>query len=127
MPFPLSRPLPRVRRPMRPPGLTLSFALVGALALTFAPAGAQELDVTTADYNRAERFLNWHTETMVSGDEVDPEWLENGSSFWYRNRLGEGHEFIFVDPGTATRRALFVEHLLGAEPPKEYEITRPEN
>jgi dipeptidyl aminopeptidase/acylaminoacyl peptidase len=79
-----------------------------------APAGAQELEVTTADYNRAERFLNWHAETIVSGDEVDPEWLENGSSFWYRNRLGEGHEFIFVDPGTATRRPLFDHHRLAA-------------
>ena len=60
--------------------------------LTAAPAlSAQDTDPTAADYNRAERFLSWQAETLVSGDQVRPEWMEDGQSFWYRNRLGEGH------------------------------------
>jgi len=86
-----------------------------AVAVT-APGGlrAQDADLTAADYNRAERFLGWHAETLVSGDEVTPRWLEDGSRFWYRNRLGEGHEFVFVDPSGATRRQLFDHHRLAA-------------
>ncbi len=85
------------------------FAVFGA-----SPAAGQEAGLTAADYNRAERFLSWHAETMVSGDEVSPEWFEDGRRFWYRNRLGEGHEFVFVDPASATRRQLFDHHRLAA-------------
>jgi len=94
--------------------LPLAVAALCAM-LTAAPAlTAQDTDPTAADYNRAERFLSWQAETLVSGDQVRPEWMEDGQSFWYRNRLGQGHEFIFVDPGTATRRQLFDHHRLAA-------------
>jgi hypothetical protein len=51
---------------------------------------------------------------MISGDQVSPNWLEDGRRFWYRNSLGEGHEFVFVDPGTTTRRRLFDHHRLAS-------------
>lgn len=86
--------------------LTL-FALAGA-AFT-DPAAAQSVD-----YNRAERFLSWHTTPMISGDQVDPVWLEDGRRFWYRNRLGEGHEFVVVDPSVPARRQLFDHHRLAS-------------
>ncbi|HUF71055.1 MAG TPA: DPP IV N-terminal domain-containing protein [Longimicrobiales bacterium] len=84
-------------------------ASLALLAVTSLTASAQ-----TVDYNRAERFLTWHTSNMISGDEVSPNWLEDGRRFWYRNRLGEGHEFIFVDPAGPARRQLFDHHRLAA-------------
>jgi dipeptidyl aminopeptidase/acylaminoacyl peptidase len=80
------------------------FGLTGLLLLcapTF-PASAQQVD-----YNKAERFLTWHTERMISGDVVDPNWMEGNNRFWYRNKMGEGYEFILVDPVTGTRVPLF--------------------
>lgn len=84
--------------------------LLGALLLGTAPAAAQ---VTTSDYARAESFLSWHAGQLVSGDQVSPTWLEN-DRFWYRNRLGEGHEFIVVDPAAGTREQAFDHHRLAA-------------
>jgi len=84
------------------------FVLLFSLAIN-TNATAQEVD-----YNRAERFLNWHTTRMISGDSVIPQWLEDGRRFWYRNKLGEGHEFIFVDPSSSRRRQLFDHDRLAA-------------
>lgn len=87
-----------------PTVIALATLIVAAL-----PSGAQEVD-----YNRAERFLSWHTSGMVAGDGVDPNWFEDGRRFWYRNSLGEGHEFVFVDPGARSRRQLFDHHRLAS-------------
>ena len=86
--------------------VALTLAILGSIP---EPAAAQEVD-----YNRAERFLSWHTTPMVSNDQVNPNWLEDGRRFWYRNSLGEGHEFIFVDPGAGARRQLFDHHRLAS-------------
>ncbi|MGH7468751.1 MAG: DPP IV N-terminal domain-containing protein [Longimicrobiales bacterium] len=63
--------------------------------------------VPTPDYRRAEQFLNWNTSTLVSGDVVNPVWLEDGSRFWYRNKTRAGSEFMLVEPVTNTRRPAF--------------------
>ncbi len=91
----------------RPSRLALPF-IVG---LALAPASAASQAV---DYNRAERFLSWHTSGMVSGDQVSPNWLEDGRRFWYRNSLGEGHEFVVVDPTAQRRSPLFDHHRLAS-------------
>ncbi len=82
-----------------------------AFVTVAVPLVARAQDV---DYNRAERFLSWHTSRMVSGDQVSPNWLEDGRRFWYRNSLGEGHEFIVVDPTAGARRQLFDHHRLAS-------------
>ena len=92
--------------------LRLSSSLVLALlGLILAPVAGSAQEV---DYNRAERFLRWHTEGMVAGDQVNPNWLEDGRRFWYRNSLGEGHEFVVVDPTARSRSPLFDHHRLAA-------------
>jgi len=91
----------------RPAAGTFLFAL--ALGFTVLPASGQAVD-----YNKAERFLSWHTSQMISGNQVSPNWLEDGRRFWYRNNLGEGHEFIIVDPSGPSRRQLFDHHRLAA-------------
>ena len=73
------------------------------------PASAQQVD-----YNRAERFLTWHTERMISGDVVDPTWMEDNNRFWYRNNTGEGFEFVLVDPVRNTHGPLFDRHRLAS-------------
>lgn len=91
-----------------PPAARTCLALA-TLGLVAGPVAAQDVD-----YNRAERFLSWHTSRMISGDRVSPSWLEDGRRFWYRNSLGEGHEFILVDPAGPARRQLFDHHRLAA-------------
>lgn len=81
-----------------------------ALLTTTVAASGQ---MTSNDYARADRFLSWNAGQMVTGDEMEPRWLD-GDRFWYRNRIGEGHEFILVDPSVPSRRHLFDHHRLAA-------------
>jgi dipeptidyl-peptidase 4 len=67
-----------------------------------APLGAQEVN-----YSRAEQLLNWNSDRLVSGDQVNPQWLKDGNRFWYRNKTANGAEFVLVDPGSASRTLLF--------------------
>jgi dipeptidyl aminopeptidase/acylaminoacyl peptidase len=83
-------------------------------ALALLGMAAPGLQAQQVDYNRAERFLSWHTAPMVSGDQVSANWLEDGRRFWYRNSLGEGHEFVLVDPTAPSRRQLFDHHRLAS-------------
>ena len=89
------------------PSLAIGFLVLAGLT----PKGAQAQEV---DYNRAERFLNWHTSQMLSGDQVRPNWLDDGRRFWYQNRLGEGHEFVVVNPTARSRQPLFDHHRLAS-------------
>ena len=82
--------------------LTPALAACGAVLAFAAAAPAQQVD-----YQRAERFLNWHTTDLIAGDEVDPEWLGDGNRFWYRNKTGSGSEFVLVDPARDDKRPVF--------------------
>ena len=93
---------------------TLRSIALASLALFACGVAAARAPAQEVDYNRAERFLSWHTSRMISGDEVSPNWLEDGRRFWYRNKLGEGHEFIVVDPSAPSRRRLFDQNRLAA-------------
>jgi dipeptidyl-peptidase 4 len=68
-----------------------------------APVRAQQtLQVTAADYARAERFLRANVLPLVSGIGVQPSWL-GGERFWYRsNRIG-GSDLVVVDPTRVLR------------------------
>jgi dipeptidyl-peptidase 4 len=74
-------------------------ALVTGLAVT--PLAAQ------VSYSRAEQLLNWNTTLLVSGDEVQPQWLPDGNRFWYRNKTATGAEFVIIDPVRNTRALAF--------------------
>ena len=84
-----------------------SAALAIAALLVFGTAGLAAAQGTMADYQRADRLLNWNTDDLVSGDPVNPQWLNDGNRFWYRNKTGSGFEFVLVDPVRATRAPLF--------------------
>ena len=76
------------------------------------PADAQE--VTADDYNRAAQLLSWHTNNLVQGGAVQPNWIPATDRFWYRTRVQEGHEYIVVDPARASRGPLFDRHRLAS-------------
>jgi dipeptidyl-peptidase 4 len=84
-------------------------AALAALAVASAAPAQQATGAPgtgAVDYARAERFLAWNVEPLVSGAEVQPQWLP-GERFWYRNRIPEGHEFVVVDPARGTRERAF--------------------
>jgi dipeptidyl aminopeptidase/acylaminoacyl peptidase len=91
---------------------SLRNAALVALASTLC-GHALAAQTTSTDYARADRFLSWNAGTLVTGDEVSPQWLD-GNRFWYRNRLGEGHEFVLVDPTVPSRRRAFDHDRLAA-------------
>ncbi len=80
--------------------------LVLALAWPLA-SHAQTPTVDATRYTRAERLLAWHTDNLIAGDQVTPSWMRGGNRFWYRNKTGDGAEFVLVDPVRNTRGLLF--------------------
>ena len=71
--------------------------------LVLAPTAA----AAKCPYARAERYLPWHANKLVTGDSVDANWFEDGNRFWYRNKGAQGAEWWVVDPVQNTKgRAL---------------------
>jgi len=92
-------------------GRFLSLAVLWLLLLAAVnPAGAQQqldkLVLTVEDYARAEKFMSSHTEPLVFGGSVRPTWIDE-NSFWYRNTIAEGHEFVLVDVKKKQRNRVF--------------------
>jgi dipeptidyl-peptidase 4 len=85
----------------------LAAAVVGAVSFAQPGAAQERHQLTTTDYQRAERFLGWHSSSLISGDEVNPRFLPDGNRFWYRNKIAAGHEFVLVDPVANARRPVF--------------------
>jgi len=76
--------------------------LAMAAAIAVAPVASAQVS-----YARAEQLLNWNTNNLVSGDQVQPQWLRDGNRFYYRNKTADGAEFVLVDPVVSARRLLF--------------------
>ena len=62
--------------------------------------------LTAEDYARAEKFLSQYTERLVFGGSVLPSWIDE-DSFWYRNNIQEGYEFVLVDMKNKKRQRAF--------------------
>lgn len=88
------------------------FPVVLLLVLAL-PVQARQQTVTEADYARAESFLGQNVNGLVYGNAVRPVWLD-GDSFWYRNAVKGGAEFILVDPSAGTRVRAFDHDRLAA-------------
>ncbi len=83
------------------------------LAVGLLFAAPLEAQISANDYARAEAFLGWNAENLVSGDQVNPVWL-GGDRFWFRSHLLDGFEFVLVDPARQLRRPVFDHHRLAA-------------
>ncbi|MEO7965323.1 MAG: DPP IV N-terminal domain-containing protein [Gemmatimonadaceae bacterium] len=64
-------------------------------------------------YNRADALLPWNVQALVSGNALEPRWLE-GDRFWFRSLQGLGSHFVLVDPARGTRAAAFDHDRLAA-------------
>lgn len=96
-------------------GVRAALMAFGLIAVGMTSAEAQHVQqMSETDYARAERLLSWHLDPLISGDQVNPNWMRGGERFWYRNKTGEGHEFVLVDPAAATRAPLFDHHRLAS-------------
>jgi len=89
--------------------------LVGAVAFSIValPLASLRAQVNATTYARAEAFLPWNAQTLTSGTEVSPRWLD-GDRFWFRGRRLDGFEFVLVDPTRGTRAAAFDHERLAA-------------
>jgi dipeptidyl aminopeptidase/acylaminoacyl peptidase len=87
------------------------FSLTAVMFLAVATrAGAQPTAAVAPPevrYDRAEQLLSWNSTRLVTGDEVQAQWMKDGSRFWYRNKVRQGAEFILVDPVRGARELLF--------------------
>jgi len=88
-------------------GRILFAPLTGLLAsLTITGAAQQGRQLTSADYARAERFMNYNVNPLVLHSVEHPVWMDDGR-FWYRDHDAEGTTFILVDPSKGTKAPAF--------------------
>ena len=69
-------------------------ASVLVLIAAAAPISAQQVN-----YARAEQLLTWNSDRLVSGDQVNPQWLKDGNRFC-RSVFGVEQQhvrFVFTD------------------------------
>lgn len=83
-------------------------ALLATLAIVLPAtlAAQQPRTVTAADYARAEQFMSYNTNGLVTGGPVSPTWMP-GDRFWYRTATPQGAEFMLVDPARGTKAPAF--------------------
>jgi dipeptidyl aminopeptidase/acylaminoacyl peptidase len=90
---------------------------VAVFVLAALPAGlvAQTpvRQLTADDYARAERFLTEHTNPLVRGAAVRPNWTDDGN-FWYANSVAGGTLFVMVDPEAEEQGPAFEHDRLAA-------------
>jgi dipeptidyl-peptidase 4 len=92
--------------------LCTAAGIVGAQApMAQPPTPAARAEVR---YDRAEQLLTWNSTRLVTGDEVQAQWLRDGARFWYRNKVRQGAEFVLVDPVRGARELLFENAKLAA-------------
>jgi len=79
---------------------------------------------TLEDYQLAESLLRENAQKLVKSDRVAPNWIEESSDFWYRNRLGEEKEFVFVNASKNIKEPAFdhsrLAEVLSEETGEEY-------
>jgi len=87
----------------------------GALSLVAATVAGEAQQVreaqqarqlTTADYARAESFMNYNVNPLVYHSVERPQWLGDGR-FWYRDYDGKSTTFVVVDPAKKTKAPAF--------------------
>lgn len=69
-------------------------------------ATAQGRQLTTEDYARAEKFMDYNVNPLVLHTVEHVKFMANGH-FWYRDRGADGAEFEVVDPARGTKVAAF--------------------
>src|SRR5438552_6171007 len=58
-------------------------------------------------YARAEALLPQNLRKLIDAPRVTPSWIRNTETFWYRNTMSKGTEFVLVDAEAGTKRPAF--------------------
>ena len=75
-------------------------------AATIPGSAQSRAAVTVDDYARAEKFMGYNTNPLVSNGPVRATWLP-GDRFWYRNQDANGTQFILVEAAKGTKAPAF--------------------
>ncbi len=81
--------------------ILISICAAGMTAL------AQQIPVTEANYDLAERFAPAKTSRMVGTQSITPNWLQNSDSFWYMWKDSSGEHYYMVNPAKKTKTEIF--------------------
>ncbi len=84
---------------MKKPILTI------ATILTVFTLKAQNKPLTEQDYARAEQFLGYNIEPLITEGASRPVWV--GEQFWYLSKTNNGSQFLWVDPAKKSKEPLF--------------------
>jgi dienelactone hydrolase len=87
--------------------------LLSAAMFAFAFAVHAQQVLTAKDYERAEKFMSYHTEPFIDAGTVRPNWF-GAEKFWYLSATATKNEFILVDPVKKTRVPAFDHQKLAA-------------
>ncbi len=79
---------------------------VAGCALSLSATAQQGRSLTDKDYERAEKFMAYNTESFIDKANVRPNWLA-GDRFWYSITTAQGTDFILVDPGKKGKTPAF--------------------
>ncbi len=71
--------------------------LATGFALSLSASAQQGKTFTDKDYERAEKFMSYNTESYIDKGNLRPNWL-TGDRLWYQTSTVQGTEFILVDP-----------------------------
>jgi dienelactone hydrolase len=80
--------------------------LLSAATIAFAVATHAQQVLTAKEYERAEKFMSYHTEPFIDAGTVRPNWF-GAEKFWYLSSTAKKNEFILVDPEKKTRVVAF--------------------
>ncbi|HXT15628.1 MAG TPA: DPP IV N-terminal domain-containing protein [Gemmatimonadaceae bacterium] len=78
-------------------------AAAASAAATIAPALSAQRTVTSADYARAERWMSYNVNPLITGGVIRPNWLPD-DRLWFRNTTSTGNELVLLEPATALRK-----------------------
>ncbi len=86
--------------------VSITFKVLLCVLIMLSPVAAQQ-QLTREDYARAERYLIWNINKLVSKTQVVPHFLGKSDRFWYKNNTRDGKEFVLIDPALNTRQPVF--------------------
>ncbi len=87
--------------------------VAGLLLAGCVAASGQGRQLTTADYARAESFMDYNVNPLVYHGMERGAWLADGR-FWYRDAGPDGVRYVLVDPVKGTKGAAFDQAKLAA-------------
>lgn len=82
--------------------LFVSLVVLSSSLASFAQVSEKKI-FTTADYERAVKFLGASTNKNVFRSNVNATWLDDGR-FWYSVNTANGQEFVLINPSDGSRK-----------------------